>query len=80
MARRLGPRCVDYTWQYAQVRVNRAMGVNKRSEAGERQLDDGLRFLRSELTKLARDYPEQAERLRIPGSVEAIENRLLEAQ
>jgi superfamily II DNA or RNA helicase len=70
----------DYTWQYAQARVNRAMGVNKRAEAGERQLEDGLRFLRSELTKLARDYPEEAERLRIPGSVEAIENRLLEVQ
>lgn len=70
----------DYTWQYAQARVNRAMGVTKRAEAGERQLDDGLRFLRSELTKLARDYPEQAERLRIPGSLEAIENRLLEVQ
>ena len=50
------------------------------TEAGERHLDDGLRFLRSELTKLARDYPEEAERLRIPGSVEAIENRLLEVQ
>lgn len=70
----------DYTWQYAQARVNRAMGVNKRTEAGERQLEDGLRFLRSELTKLARDYPDEAERLRIPGSVEAIENRLLEVQ
>lgn len=70
----------DYTWQYAQARVNRAMGVNKRTEAGERDLDDGLRFLRSELTKLARDYPEEAERLRILGSLEAIENRLLEAQ
>jgi superfamily II DNA or RNA helicase len=70
----------DYTWQYAQARVNRAMGVNKRTEAGERQLDDGLRFLRSELTKLARDYPEEAERLRITGSVEAIENRLLDVQ
>lgn len=56
------------------------MGVNKRAEAGERQLDDGLRFLRSGLTKLARDYPEQAERLRIPGSLKAIDNRLLEVQ
>jgi hypothetical protein len=56
------------------------MGVNKRAEAGERQLDDGIRFLRAELTKLACDYPEQAERLRIAGSVEAIENRLLEVQ
>jgi superfamily II DNA or RNA helicase len=70
----------DYTWRYAQARVNRAMGVNKRSEAGERELDDGLRFLRSELTKLARDYPDEAERLRVPGSVEAIESRLLEVQ
>ena len=37
------------------------------------QLDAGLDFLRGELAKLARDYPEQAERLRIPGSVEAID-------
>ena len=29
-----------------------------------------------ELAKLARDYPEQAERLRIPASVEAIDQRL----
>lgn len=70
----------DYSWQYAQTGVNRAIGVNKRAEAGERQLDDGLRFLRSELTTLARDYPDEAERLRISGSVEAIENRLLEVQ
>ena len=33
-------------------------------------------FLRRELGKLARDYPEQAERLRIPASVEAIDGRL----
>jgi hypothetical protein len=31
---------------------------------------------RRELSKLARDYPEQAERLRIPGSVEGIDQRL----
>jgi hypothetical protein len=75
-------RAIDpaYTWQYAQARVNRAMGVTRRAEAGERQLDDGLRFLSSELAKLARDYPEEAERLRIPGSLEAIESRLLEVQ
>ncbi|HET6547975.1 MAG TPA: hypothetical protein VFG79_05960, partial [Solirubrobacter sp.] len=65
-----------YTWPQAQARVNRAMGVARRADAGERQLDDGLAFLRSELTKLARDYPEQAERLRIPGSVEGIDQRL----
>jgi superfamily II DNA or RNA helicase len=65
-----------YTWPQAQARVNRAMGVARRADAGEAQLDDGLAFLRAELAKLARDYPEQAERLRIPGSVEAIDARL----
>jgi superfamily II DNA or RNA helicase len=66
----------DYSWPQAQARVNRAMGVAKRSDAGERQLDDGLAFLRGELAKLAAAYPEAAERLRIPGSVEAISSRL----
>ena len=42
----------------------------RRADAGEAELDAGLAFLRSELDKLARDYPEQAERLRIPGSVD----------
>ena len=65
-----------YTWPKAQARVNRAMGVSRRADAGEAQLDDGLAFLRSELAKLARDYPEAAERLRIPGSVEGIDQRL----
>lgn len=57
-------------------RVNRAMGVARRTEAGERELDDGLVFLRCEPAKLAAAYPQQAERLRIPGSVEAIDERL----
>jgi superfamily II DNA or RNA helicase len=65
-----------YTWPQAQARVNRAMGVHRRADAGEPQLDDGLAFLRAELAKLARDYPEQAERLRIPASVDAIDGRL----
>ena len=52
------------------------MAVRRRADAGEAQLDDGLAFLRSELAKLARDYPELAERLRIPGSVEGIDERL----
>jgi superfamily II DNA or RNA helicase len=65
-----------YTWPQAQARVNRAMGVTRRSDAGERQLDDGLAFLRAELTKLAESYPQQAERLRIPASLEAIDHRL----
>ena len=65
-----------YTWPKAQARVNRAMGVGRRADAGEAELDAGLGFLRSELTKLARDYPEQAERLRIAGSVEGIDRRL----
>ena len=64
-----------YTWPQAQARVNRAMGVARRAEAGEPQLDTGLDFLRRELAKLSRDYPEQAERLRIPASVEALDPR-----
>ena len=46
-----------YSWPQAQARVNRAMGVRRRADAGEPQLDDGLAFLRAELAKLARDYP-----------------------
>jgi hypothetical protein len=65
-----------YTWPQAQARVNRAMGVTRRADAGEAALDAGLEFLRRELTKLAHHYPEQAERLRIPGSVEGIDQRL----
>jgi hypothetical protein len=65
-----------YTWPQAQARVNRAMGVTRRADAGEPQLDDGLAFLRAELTKLAESYPQQAERLRIPASLEAIDHRL----
>jgi hypothetical protein len=74
-------RAIDpgYTWPQAQARVNRAMGVKRRTEAGEPQLDDGLWFLRRELSKLAADYPEHAERLRIPASVEAIDGRLATA-
>ena len=40
------------------------------------ELDAGLDFLRRELSEDARDYPEQAERLRIPASVEGIDQRL----
>ena len=71
-------RAIDpgYTWPQAQARVNRAMGVTRRADAGERQLDAGLQFLRAELTKLAQAYPEEAERLKISGSVEGIDNRL----
>jgi hypothetical protein len=65
-----------YSWPQAQARVNRAMGVTRRSDAGEPQLDDGLAFLRAELAKLAEAYPQEAERLRIPASVEAIDRRL----
>jgi superfamily II DNA or RNA helicase len=71
-------RAIDpaYAWPQAQARVNRAMGVAKRAEAGEPELDAGLAFLRSELRKLAALYPAEAERLRIPASVEAIDDRL----
>jgi superfamily II DNA or RNA helicase len=74
-------RAIDpqYSWPQAQARVNRAMAVSRRIDAGEAQLDEGLAFLRSELAKLGADYPEDAERLRIPGSVEAIDNQLARA-
>jgi superfamily II DNA or RNA helicase len=74
-------RAIDpaYSWPLAQARVNRAMGVDRRVNAGERELEDGIAFLRSELTKLSRMYPEEAERLRIPASVEAIDGRLTAA-
>jgi superfamily II DNA or RNA helicase len=65
-----------YTWPRAQARVNRAMGVARRADATEAQLDDGLAFLRGELAKLAESYPEHADRLRIPASIEAIDQRL----
>jgi superfamily II DNA or RNA helicase len=71
-------RAIDpgYTWPKAQARVNRAIGVKRRADASETDLDAGLAFLRTELHKLSRIYPEEAERLRIPASVEAISNRL----
>jgi hypothetical protein len=65
-----------YAWPQAQARANRAMGVTRRVDATEAQLDEGLAFLRTELAKLARLHPEEAERLRIPASVEAIDERL----
>ena len=66
----------EYTWPQAQARVNRAMGVARRADASERRLDDGLSFLLAELSKLAAAYPEQAARLRIPASIEALDQRL----
>ena len=66
----------EYTWPQAQARVNRTMGVTRRADASEADLDAGLRFLQSELTKLSTMYPDEAERLKILGSVEAITNRL----
>ncbi|MGI8729998.1 MAG: DEAD/DEAH box helicase [Solirubrobacteraceae bacterium] len=69
----------DYSWPKAQARVNRAMGVRRRLDAGEPQLDDGLEFLRDELSKLSEAHPQEAELLRIPASVEAIVASLVEA-
>jgi superfamily II DNA or RNA helicase len=71
-------RAIDpgYSWPQAQARVNRVMGVRRRADAAEADLDAGISFLLAELTKLSRTYPEQAERLRIPASVEAIDDRL----
>lgn len=69
----------DYAWPIAQARVNRAMGVRKRADASEQDLDSGLAFLRRELGALTEQHPEHAERLRIPGSVVAIDGRLQEA-
>jgi superfamily II DNA or RNA helicase len=62
-----------YSWPQAQARVNRAMRVARRTDAGERELDDGLAFLRRELAKLAAQYPEEAQRLRILESVEVLD-------
>ncbi|MGO9972877.1 MAG: DEAD/DEAH box helicase [Solirubrobacteraceae bacterium] len=74
-------RAIDpaYSWPQAQARVNSAMGVARRADAGESQLDDGLAFLRSELSKLSQWHPAEAERLHIEPSIEAIDNRLLAA-
>jgi hypothetical protein len=55
------------------------MGVTRRAEAGERELDAGLTLLRTELAKLAELYPAEAERLRIPASIESIDGRLAAA-
>ena len=66
----------DYSWPKAQARVNRAIGVRRRADASETDLDAGVAFLIAELRKLSGMYPAEAERLRIPGSVEAIGNRL----
>ena len=66
-----------YTWPQAQARVNRAMGVAppRRRRRGRARRRPALPAHASS-TKLARDYPEQAERLRIAGSVEGIDQRL----
>ncbi|MGZ6563149.1 MAG: DEAD/DEAH box helicase [Solirubrobacteraceae bacterium] len=71
-------RAIDstYSWPQAQARVNRAMGVKRRADACEADLDAGLAFLLRELAKLADMYPAEAERLRIPASVRAIDDRL----
>jgi hypothetical protein len=50
--------------------------VRRRAEASEQDLDAGLQFLLQELRKLSQSYPEQAERLRIPASVDALEGRV----
>lgn len=71
-------RAVDasYSWPQAQGRVNRAMGVARRADADEEQLDTGLAFLRRELTELAEAHPEPAAALRIPESLAAFDGRL----
>jgi superfamily II DNA or RNA helicase len=66
----------EYSWPKAQARVNRAIGVRRRADAGETDLDAGVAFLITELRKLSGMYPAEAERLRISASVEAIHNRL----
>ncbi len=63
----------------ARVSLFLAAGGRRRLDAGEPQLDDGLEFLRSELAKLSEAHPEEAERLRIPASVEAIVDGLAAA-
>jgi superfamily II DNA or RNA helicase len=71
-------RAIDpnYTWPKAQARVNRAMGVTRRADASETDLDAALSFLSAELRKLSEMYPAEADRLKIPGSVRAIHDRL----
>jgi hypothetical protein len=55
-------RAIDstYSWPQAQARVNRAMGVKRRADACEADLDAGLAFLLRELAKLADMYPAEA--------------------
>lgn len=66
----------EFEYPQAQARVNAAMGVRSRSEAGEPELDRGLRFLRGEIDKLTRHYPDRADSLNMPGSVDGIIGRL----
>lgn len=66
----------DFKYPQAQARVNAAMGVRSRSEAGERELDRGLRFLQGEIDKLTRLYPDRADSLNMPGSIDGIIGRL----
>jgi len=80
LARRWGEfrRSLDPEFRYpqAQARVNAAMGVRSRAQAGEDELDRGLAFLRSELDKLSRLYPEHDDALSMTGSVTGILARL----
>ena len=57
----------DYSWPQAQARVNRAMGVVRRADAGERQLDDGLAFLRSRAGETCAGVPRRSRATADPG-------------
>jgi hypothetical protein len=52
------------------------MGVPRRADATESDLDVGLNFVQTELRKLSEAYPVEAERLRIPTSIATIDDRL----
>lgn len=74
-------RAIDPAFDYgqAQGRVNAAMGVKSRAQAGEPELDRGIAFLRTEIEKLSATYPEQADALSMEGSVRGIVGRLEKA-
>ena len=66
----------EFLFPQAQAYVNRTMGVARRADATEAELERGLAFLRTDLARLAREHPEEAAQLRIPESVERMESLL----
>ena len=58
------------------VRVALFLAAGGRCAECSCELERGLEFLRDELAKLAAAYPQEAERLRITASLEALDERL----